>query len=144
MQSSSLLVRGRFTEVNIANPAAGANFAWYSPNQELVEIVLVAFTLTTDATAATRGTTLYLVGSTGGRIWRGNYAQTQAASLVYNYYASSAPMGVYMPSAVNEPLSLPPLIPLPIATELGSDIVNIQATDQISAIRLCYLAHVAL
>lgn len=134
MQSNSLnnaLFISLFTTV--ADPAAGADAVIPIPATAQAELVLVTFTLVTDANAANRSATIsFLSGATD--IPLGSSAFPHTASLTFNYIAHQNP-GFNAPGAIDVLfIPLPNLRLFQTSETIRLTIVNIQAADQISDI----------
>jgi hypothetical protein len=126
---------GTLSFQQITNPAAGANFSTGIGAGRSVRLHYIEFTLTTDGTAANRGITLTL----GTALVQHPIAfcnTNQAASNVkqYMFHASTPVTSLTVANLFAQPI--PPNLWIPTGLYLGSDIINIQAGDQLSDIYL--------
>ena len=136
MRSNPKMARvgGRLRSVNVANPAAGTEFALAPPAGKMWEVICLSFLFTSGVTAANRACGLSLQGPslTVLGLWRAGIVQ--AASLVRDYSAPAHAAGD--PQATTHCL-----IPMPkgirigsSAWRFGSSCHGLQATDQYSNI----------
>lgn len=116
-----------------ANPGVGANLSYALSDYEQSNIFSVRFRLVTDANVASRRVQLRF--NRGGVILQDFVcSQTQAASLTYDYYFGvNLPAETFLNNVVQRSLSPIPLLP---SSTITTSIVNIQAGDQISSVRI--------
>lgn len=120
--------------VQVANPAAGAEFTLTVPGDGDVQLISLAFTLTTSAAVANRR--VVLLADNQSDIWSVcPAAGDQAASLATRYGAFvGAPSNAFGALAATIPLPGPAFI-LPAGHRLRSSTFAIDAGDQYSLIR---------
>lgn len=136
---SSNLHRGSIQHVNIAAPAAGANWTWTIDPSSQNEIIGLYFVLVTSAVVANRYVTVHFGDAGGNTCYRTHPPVAQTASLTRAYFgAQGAPI-----AAAPYPNSLQ--INLPINFIMGplyvlSSIVDaLDPADQFSDIWVTYL-----
>lgn len=133
----------------ISQPVAGANFTMPMPDQtnQMYNIQNVRFTLVTSAVVGSRFVCLNLVAP-GGAIFMSSCsssAQPASSTVTYNFAIGTGPSPVITlaPGAANPDIngSLPSLVQIHDNSLINSNVIGIQAADQIASngiIRLQY------
>jgi hypothetical protein len=128
---------GEIDIVTIANPAAGANFVYLTPNAYLYWLKSVHFTLTTDATVLARHVNVN--SAIGAAIfWETEWRNWQAASTTFRYCAYPATIDFLAAASVLQVAALPTKHIITANTIINSVILNLAAADQISDITLTF------
>ena len=129
-------VPGGMVHVNVANPAAGADFSYSTGVYVAFELEYVKFILTTAVAAANRRVILRYSDSA---VYRHGYfpcANVQAASLAYTYtFSVGHPAETLTDTYVNRNIARG-LFGGDTGGMIGTFITNLQAADQISSIWL--------
>lgn len=133
--ANPILGGGQITNtLNVNNPAAGANFNATLSNTQYATLLQVQYTLTTSATVANRQ-----AGITANAVIFQS-PMTQPAGIAATYtFAPGLPVssGVAAAGSVNT-YPIPSGLIIPPGNLVNSNILNIQAGDQISAITIIY------
>lgn len=121
--------------VAVPSPAAGGGFTYAVPGSERQLIACVSFQLVTAVAVANRLVVATLLGGDGVRIGRFSSGFTQAASLttVYTFAVGVQSYGANDAANIGAPLA--PLW-LPDGGSLAVTLVNGQAADQVSVVRV--------
>lgn len=115
----------------VSAPAAGANRSFAIPGAGQVELVLLSFSLTTDANVANRIVTLELI--TGGKTIRlGSSAFPHVASSTYHYIGHQNPVTNAAGNVQDLMIPLPSLRLYDPSATMNIIVNNKQAADQIS------------
>jgi len=139
-QYSSQLLRGSVFIANVANPAAGADWADATPNNMYTEIQSIHFQLVTSAAVVTRNVIFLIADAGGNQIYRVNAPQTITAGQTRRYIVSAnhAPNTILYPTAIQIPI--PPGLILGHGFFYGTNCDGpLDAADQLSDIRACVL-----
>ena len=131
-------VGGRLVVNSIANPAAGAEWAFAIPAGVVREILGIAFVLTSGATVINRGTMIE-VADDGGNLmgrWGGNWPQPASLSVNYSAPAPLAGQTDSIGSFGAVCMPMPSGLYLLAGWVLRSRTANIQVGDQYSAIHV--------
>lgn len=126
---------GEIDIVRPANPAAGTDFAYLTPNGYLYQLKSCNFTLTTAVAAANRNVNI-LTQIAAAPYWRAGCRNWQAASLVINYSFFPGAFDFLGAASLLQVSSIPTKHIMTANTQIISLIVNLQAADQISDISL--------
>lgn len=121
--------------VAVPNPAAGAGFTYSLPGSERTRVLAVCFQLVTAVAVAARRVSCDLIDGEGGILGRFSSGFTQAASLttVYTFAVGVNAYGANDAAAIGAPLAD---LMLPGAGSAVVSIANVQAADQVSAVRV--------
>lgn len=133
LQESPVNAQGSILSTSVANPAAGSDFNFQLPNAQRGKIRGVIATLTTSATAATRGVRVQIKDNAGNVLYQAPGNITQAASLtqIYNFSAAPYPTTAIAGEAF---IPIPPDCLLGVSWQIASLTNNIQVGDQWSSI----------
>lgn len=126
---------GFLKEVESADPAAGADATYTCPGGVILKVIGASITFVTDATVSTRRIHLEYVGNNGGYLeWWGSYDQAASATKRYSFSACG-----YLPSSEDNNVvscAIPPNITLYNGDILRTQVKNIQAADNLSALAI--------
>jgi len=126
---------GEIDIVRPANPAAGNDFAYLTPNGYLYQLKSCNFTLTTSAAIAARNVNI-LTQIAGAPYWRTGCRNWQAASSGVNYSFFPGAFDFLAALSLLQITALPTKHIITANTQIISLILNLQAADQISDISL--------
>jgi len=128
---------GEIDIVTLANPAAGADIFYLTPNNYLYWLKQVHFTLTTDATALARHVNIN--NTIGAAIfWETEWRNWQAASTTFRYCAFPGTLDFLSALSLLQLATIPSKHILTANTIIHSVIVNLAAGDQISDVTLTF------
>lgn len=133
---------GGFYRVVGSAPAAGANANIAVPTRARWKVLSGLFTFTTDATVATRTVRLRWVDATDYS-FRTAAPSDQAASLVYQYNFGPG-LTAQAVAGLNVAMSMPNEVWIPEGGKLETDILNLQAGDQVAAMTLFVLQSIEM
>lgn len=128
---------GTVIELDIANPAAGANFSFAVPSFHTIRPLGLTFILTTDANAANRVISIAMTNGAADTVLTKTASSLQTASLVHNYSLSIATQPPSLPTSLIQEISMPE-IKLNEGWTIDTTTDSIQAGDQYSAIKLAF------
>lgn len=125
------LENGQLTIIRVANPAVASNWL-YAPSLRRIERpIAIQFQIVTDGTAADRECRLRIHDATGAIISIGSSQATPANNTELWQYTQN--IGLFTNNSVAYQF-LPPNLELPLDGDIRSNVQNIQAGDQLSAI----------
>jgi hypothetical protein len=124
------------TAINPADPAAGANLSYTSNAHHYLELLWISLQFTTSAAAIDRYITFLFKDSLGNNLMRTIESSAQGAGISRDYFWSSSNYVTPMPTSYGDINVLPPSIFLPPVSSIDTNIVNLQAGDQLAAITL--------
>lgn len=142
-QDTSMLSRNMGANINqsVGNPAAGLNFSTVLTNNTnlLYNVQNIRFTLVTGVAVANRYACVQFQAPAAGPIWLTScspIAQIAASTVSYNFSIGTGPTPVItIVAGTGNPdvtAALPSLVQISDASTVASNIVGIQAADQIS------------
>lgn len=119
----------------VSNPAAGSNFTFTNKSYTFSEIISVTFTLTTSATVANRRVHLSIFDGGLGNL-DFHSSTDQAASLTRNYTCCAIGGAGSYANDNDIIIPIPPNLKGFAEYTIASDILNLQAGDQLSLVKV--------
>lgn len=133
---------GKLIHQSIGNPAAGANFTWTSPTHSNWEIIAVHFALTTDANAANRIARLRFRDAATDVLYV-LPSDIQVASKTAAYYFAQGFTNTLLTNTLSLRNGALPINLICYQTwNLSSEILDIQAGDQLTAIEIIFKRYI--
>jgi len=118
----------------IPDPLAGENMVWACPDNSRIEIIYLGFILNTDANVADRYATILGTTPTLSQLMAGSTI-AHAASLTWGCaFVAGLPQQVDLSAILRIIIPMSPNLILEPGDILETNILNLQATDTISAI----------
>lgn len=119
----------------IASPAAGAGFTYALTGAAVEMVMVIRFQLATSAAVANRFARVTLADGDGAPIARFPVANAQAASLTEDYTFAARVGASYQAAGIGNVIPLPDIFAV-AGLSWVADVVNIDAADQVSGIRV--------